>query len=266
MPREQAVLWRSGGVDLLHATYVTHSFAPHTHEEYAIGVVTLGVEAFQYRGGTHHATAGSIVAVHPGEVHTGHALAGGGWTYRMFYPSVALLETAARELGRHGAPFFPNAVMHDPTLASRLLETHASLQHAASGLERDSLMLGAWQALIARHAEHSPMNMPEVNATGAVRRVHDHLHAHFAQNTSLQALSSLSGLSGFHLTRAFKRAYGLPPHALQTQLRLRHARNRLLTGSSIADAALEAGFSDQSHLTRAFKRVYGVAPGAYARA
>jgi AraC-like DNA-binding protein len=265
MPVEHATFWRSSDVDLLRATFVTHSFVPHTHEEYAIGVVTRGVESFRYRGATHHAFADSIVMVNPGEVHTGHAATPQGWTYHMYYPNVALLERASSELGRTVTPFFPRAVVQDAVLARRMLVTHAALEHAASQLERDALMLGTWCALIERHAETQGTSKPPLEDAWAVRLVRDHLHAHFAQNTSLEALSQLSGLSGFHLTRSFKRAYGLPPHALQTQLRVRDARRRILAGSSLATAALEAGFSDQAHLTRVFKRVYGVTPGVYAR-
>ncbi|HEY9025953.1 MAG TPA: helix-turn-helix domain-containing protein, partial [Burkholderiaceae bacterium] len=37
-------------------------------------------------------------------------------------------------------------------------------------------------------------------------------------------------------------------------------------GSTLADAAHGAGFSDQSHLTRAFARSLGFTPATYARA
>ena len=86
MTLERAKFWRSSGVDLLHATYVTHSFAPHSHQGYAIGVISRGAERFRYQGATHQATVGSVVVVNPGEVHTGHAATPEGWTYRMFYP------------------------------------------------------------------------------------------------------------------------------------------------------------------------------------
>ncbi len=40
----------------------------------------------------------------------------------------------------------------------------------------------------------------------------------------------------------------------------------LARGVSIAAAACEAGFADQSHLTRAFARQFGVTPGQYVAA
>jgi AraC-like DNA-binding protein len=36
-------------LELLHATYVTHTFAPHTHEGYVIGVIEQGAEQFTYQ-------------------------------------------------------------------------------------------------------------------------------------------------------------------------------------------------------------------------
>ncbi len=263
MPVERAKFWRVGDLELLCARYVTHSFAPHTHDGYAIGVIRDGTERFRYRGASHDAVRGAVVLVNPAEVHTGHAATPSGWEYRMFYPEVSLLERAANELGLRGTPFFPEPVVNDPELARRLLNAHAILENASSQLERDAVLLGALQVLISKHAEHRPAMTNNLNDLSAVRMVRDHLEANFAENTSLEELSQLSGLSGFHLTRAFKRTCGLPPHALQTQLRVRDARRHLLEGKPIAQAALEAGFSDQSHLTRCFKRLYGVAPGAY---
>ena len=265
MTLERAKFWREQSTDLLHATYVTHSFAPHTHEGYAIGVISRGVETFRYRGATHHATGGAVVLVNPGEVHTGHAETPNGWTYRMFYPEVSTLEAVGSSLGLSGTPFFPQGVVRDAALAKLMLETHATLEQSASQLERDAALSSMWRALVMRHADARGSPVHPRNDARAVSAVRNHLEANFALNTSLETLAKLAGLSGFHLTRLFTQRYGLPPHALQTQVRLRHARRKLLEGSAISAVALEVGFSDQSHLTRQFKRVYGVTPAVYAR-
>ena len=92
------------------------------------------------------------------------------------------------------------------------------------------------------------------------------MQAHFARDLSINELAACAGLSPFHFVRCFRRATGLPPHAWLTQLRLDHARALLGRGRSPADAAVAAGFYDQSHLIRHFKRTYGITPGQYVAA
>src|SRR5438105_1438296 len=97
--RERAWRWRNGplgSVEFLSARYFSHAFAPHTHEGYAFGVIENGVEAFHYRGALRVAPPGSVIALNPDEIHTGHAAGGArGWQYRMFYPDGALLSRLA---------------------------------------------------------------------------------------------------------------------------------------------------------------------------
>jgi AraC-like DNA-binding protein len=60
--------------------------------------------------------------------------------------------------------------------------------------------------------------------------------------------------------RAFRAAYGLPPHRYQLQRRVQLAQGRLRAGADLAALAAELGFADQSHFTRVFKSVVGVPP------
>ena len=70
-------------------------------------------------------------------------------------------------------------------------------------------------------------------------------------------------LSRFHFIHKFKKETGLTPHQYIAQNRMREAKKLLTSGSSIADAAVAAGFCDQSHLNRWFNRSIGVTPHAY---
>ncbi|MGO4760764.1 helix-turn-helix domain-containing protein, partial [Streptomyces sp. 2MCAF27] len=73
------------------------------------------------------------------------------------------------------------------------------------------------------------------------------------------------GTGPFALLRAFRAAYGMPPHTWLTDTRVRRARRLLEGGAAPAEAAAAVGFTDQPHLNRHFTRIVGVPPGAYRR-
>jgi AraC-like DNA-binding protein len=54
----------------------------------------------------------------------------------------------------------------------------------------------------------------------------------------------------------------MPPRRYRLWLRLLDAVGELAQGSSIAEAACSAGFSDAPHLTRTFRRMLGFTPAA----
>ncbi len=76
-------------------------------------------------------------------------------------------------------------------------------------------------------------------------------------------LAARRGVSREGFSRAFTREHGMPPHAFGLITRLNHARRLLRSGAPLVNAALEAGFADQSHLGRCFRRTFGVTPGQF---
>lgn len=271
MVQEQVKFWRfayreldrpPSNIDLLHAHFITHRFDRHIHDTYAIGVIQSGAEAFTYRGEYHVAPAGSIAVINPGEVHTGHAVDRAGWTYRMLYPDVSLLEQTAIELGRSNLPYFPIAVVNDCSLAEQILKLHRSLE-GANQLEQDSRLLWTMAQLITRYAGDRPSVSTARSAGRSIQIVRDYLDAHYAEAIPLEELSRIANLSPFYLIRAFRKQVGLPPHGYQNQVRIHRARQLLAQGQPVAIVAQNTGFADQSHLHRVFKKMLGVTPGQY---
>lgn len=110
------------------------------------------------------------------------------------------------------------------------------------------------------------MAMDRVDRAG-VRRVREMLNENLQDPPSLLDMSREAGMSHSKLNRCFKQLYGLTVFEWLRQLRLDKARELLSGGGcSIAEAALNSGFSDQSHLNRCFKRHFGVTPGQFRRA
>src|SRR5258708_13974025 len=142
-------------VELMHATYVTQIFAPHTHEGYVIGVIEQGAEQFEYRKSRHIAPAGSIVFINPGEMHTGSSAVEHGWSYRTLYPSIEILQRAVSDLSDrpHNIPFFAEAVVHDPEMMTEIFLAHRAIEEQASTLERESRLLWTLARLILRYAD-----------------------------------------------------------------------------------------------------------------
>lgn len=267
---ETAKFWHDpalGDLEILRATYITHTFVPHVHEGYAIGVIERGAETFAYRHATHVADAGTLVVIHPGEVHTGAALTPVGWSYRMLYPDAEQLQQAASQLTGvvSDYPFFRTAVIKDPQLVQQFVHLHTHLEADATVLERESYWLAFLTQLIARHGDgcrSTPTQVPKANRE-LLQQALAYLETNYAANVTLDELAAQTHLSPYHLLRLFKATYGLPPHAYLTQLRVQRAKRLLLAGQPIAAVALAVGFTDQSHLTRHFKRIVGVPPGQY---
>lgn len=111
----------------------------------------------------------------------------------------------------------------------------------------------------------SPVAGAAESASPGIRRALSHIERHFTEALYLDELASLAGLSVCRFVTVFRRQVGLTPHRFVCRERVRYARTLLADGVPAAQAALEAGFFDQSHLSRHFKSVYGLTPGRYLR-
>lgn len=253
------------GLEMHHATYITHTFARHVHEYYVIGLIEAGIQSFVYRGARPITPAGDVFVIHPGEVHTGEAVSPGGYTYRTLYPPVALLQRASSDIAgsEQGVPFFPTPVIHDEEVSASLRALHLALTAGVTPLEREARFLRVCTLLITRYAEIRPPERDARQERLAVQQVRHYLDEHFAQPVSLSELARLVGLSPYYVHRVFEREVGMPPHVYLESVRIREAQRLLAQGEPIAQVAAELGFSDQSHLTRRFTHLLGVTPGQY---
>lgn len=80
-------------------------------------------------------------------------------------------------------------------------------------------------------------------------------------DTRLTALAREAGRHRVSMGRAFLAAYGEPPSVFRRRMMVDRALSFALTGAPPAQAAVNAGFSDQSHFSRACRDLYGLPPG-----
>src|SRR5690606_8366775 len=101
------------------------------------------------------------------------------------------------------------------------------------------------------------------HAPAWLRRLHDELEEAPLGSVDVAARAKEAGAHPAHASRLFRRCFAnsVTEHAQAHSVR--RAMAALAAGATLSDAALTAGFYDQSHITRVFKRVTGRTPGAH---
>jgi AraC family transcriptional regulator len=90
------------------------------------------------------------------------------------------------------------------------------------------------------------------------------VHAHYTRTFRLRELAACAGVHPVHLAREFQRHYGCSVGNYVRNLRIDAACERLAhSDASIAEIALDTGFSNQAHFSRTFRLATGVPPGRY---
>ncbi|MEV5609677.1 AraC family transcriptional regulator [Streptomyces sp. NPDC052225] len=253
------------GLDLLRARYLRHTFPRHSHDGYVFGAVTRGVEEVGMPDGTLYAEPGSVVMINPEVAHTARAGGPDGWSYFTLYPSADVVaEIAAETTTVRGTAAFGETIVADPQASHLISEVHRAAEQG-NALAADSLLRVVLARLLRDHGTSLAQRPRRSAGARAAARAREVLGERMVDPPSLEALAAELGSSPFALLRAFRDAYGMPPHTWLTNARVRTARRLLEAGTPPADAATAVGFTDQPHLNRHFTRIVGVPPGAYQR-
>lgn len=93
--------------------------------------------------------------------------------------------------------------------------------------------------------------------------------SHFLERVSgemtVRDAARACGVTPEHASRVARSWFGVSPVRLRREGRLRRAVSALRSGASPAEAAVDAGFSDQPHLTRVLKAATGLTPARLRR-
>lgn len=95
-------------------------------------------------------------------------------------------------------------------------------------------------------------------------RGRDLADARYAQRVTVADMAAAAGLSRQHFSTAFKRAFGVSPHAYLLTRRLERAASLLrLTDRSVTEICFAVGLRSLGSFTTSFTRTYGLSPTAY---
>ncbi|MEX2376157.1 MAG: AraC family transcriptional regulator [Dehalococcoidia bacterium] len=268
MSSDEIRVWTPGEVadlELMHASVATTGLKKHVHDCLSVSVTESGSGRLSFSTVTHAVTRDDVAFFNPGEVHAERRAGQDKWVYRTFLVGRPLLLRAAEEVRWHREypPRFPVGKVRDPSLAQLLRNLHRILEQPSSRLECESWVMWAVAGLVRGYGGGGDEAGCTHSGRQSLQAVRNYLHTHYGEDVSIKDLAKIANMSPTHLIRSFHGLYGMPPMAYQQAVRIVQVKRALRSGSSIVDAALEAGFYDQSHLNRVFKRVTGITPGQY---
>jgi AraC-like DNA-binding protein len=273
MPRQTSHrFWRSAALPFVESRRASDSaacYAPHSHATLSLGAVDGGRSVFSRDGQRQRLARGDVVLIPAGEVHSCNPENDGRWSYQMLYLDEDWVRGVVGESNQTSA-FDAVVLTRLPADAAprqvhaRLTRLNACLFGNASLADKEAALLlfvGDLFASVKARAEHAK---PGPGAA-RLRRVQALIEARCGESLTLGEMAAEAAMSRYHFVRAFSRAVGMTPHAWQLDLRIQRARGLLEQGMTLADAALQLGFADQSHFQRAFKQRVAATPGEYRR-
>lgn len=254
------------GIESVRAHFTGHAYDPHWHDSFLVGVTEQGVQQFNCRRVRHQSTPGQVFLLEPGDLHDGLAPTAEGFTYSTLYLDsqwlANQLHTLFEQAPGDALPSFAATLHCDTRLAGATSRAFSALHHKELRIVRQTA-IDDLLACLTGHLQWRRRLDPDPRLPLTAQVARDYLHAHLDQDIGLDDLAQVCGVDRFRLTRAFKAAYGLAPHAYLIQLRLARARQLLARGQGPAEVATALGFADQSHLGRWFRRAYRLTPADY---
>jgi len=244
---------------------VMQAFPNHFHEHYVIGFIERGNRNLKVRKTCHFIVPGNLLLFNPGENHSCESRDDQPLDYRCINILPDVMAKAVWEIfGIDCQPLFEQPVVYQSEFIPELRELHSMILRGERGVQKEERFYFLLEQLLRDYAQLGGRE-PVAELRAEVRAVCDYLAVHATEQISLDTLSEIAGLSKYHLLRAFTKETGITPYSYLETLRIDRAKSLLRQGIAPAEAALSAGFSDQSHFSNAFKRFIGLTPGQYRR-
>jgi AraC-like DNA-binding protein len=157
-----------------------------------------------------------------------------------------LLEFVVQELDRDDQPL-PQLVLEELEQALVVAYLCSNLHNYSAFLEGRPRAVAPWQ----------------------VRRAEEYIEQNWDQPITVEALALVVNASARSLFYSFRENRGVTPMAFVRQVRLRHAREMLMTAAaetSVTAVAFSCGFSNLGHFAKNYLMAFGEHPSATLRA
>ena len=244
--------------EVLHATFTTHAYPPHTHDDWTVFIVDAGAIRYDVARRERDAPRDLVSILPPGVVHDGRPGSADGYRKRVLYVDTSVLPESL--IG----PAVDRPAIPDGALWAEVSALHGALECADDALDAEARFEHVAASIRASFDVRSRPAKDPQPSTLAAFALRDHLDSHLFEPLTLADAARTTGWSVTHLARSFTDRFGMSPHAYVLGRRLDAARDLILAGEPLSDVAAHVGFFDQAHLTRRFKRFLATTPGRFA--
>ncbi|HRX58594.1 MAG TPA: AraC family transcriptional regulator [Eubacteriales bacterium] len=244
---------------------VMQEFPNHFHDYYVIGFIENGRRFLSCKSREYTIAPGDLLLFNPGDSHACAQCEGGALDYRCVNIPRETMRRAVFEIsGKENLPYFTEQVVFHSDLVALLRELHLAVMEEEKEFKKEELFFFLLEQLIEEYAE--PFDRAHTsNQNEEVSAVCEFMRQNYMQNITLDDLSRIAGLSKYYLLRTFTKQQGISPYSYLITIRVGKAKKLLEQGVSPIEAALQAGFSDQSHFSNFFKKLIGLTPKQYMR-
>lgn len=254
------------------------SFVPtHWHEEMELIVIKKGQGRIFIDLTPAEVSAGDIVFVMPGQLHSIEQIKGLSMEYENIFFKPSLLRAANQDLCYREflQPFFSGLT----EFSAHVTPEHPDYGQIAFCIEQmDNLcdtrptgfqlaVKGFLFQLFFLLISHSHAKLPgskNEKSLEKIKLILSYIQENYAHSISIKEISEACFYSQSHFMKFFKDCMGVSFIRYLNDYRLQVAAQLLKeTEDNILEVATAAGFENLSYFNRAFKKKYGVTPGRY---
>ena len=231
-------------------------------DSYLFFVVTEGNGALTYHGVDYPLKQGSCVFLDCHDEYA-HSCAGELWSLAwVHFNSANFSKIYAKFIERSNSPVYATI---QTSQYIQLLNELYDLSNTQSYI-KDMKLYEKMLTLLCLIFEDSYASDLKFASNVPARMLHikDYLDNHYAENITLDYLSSHFFMNKYYLARSFKASYDTSVINYLLQVRIYHAKQYLrFSEYSINEIASLCGYKDCNYFSRNFKQFEGITPGEY---
>lgn len=225
-------------------------------------VVTNGSGSFSYMGKTRSIHAGDCVFIDCREPYSHESSGDDPWTLTWVHFYGKDLPDFYMQYRNMGFTYF----FHPVSLAN-ILSTLSNLYHEQEHKSSTTEIMShkyLTDIVVFAFAENREEEKESVSMNEKLQQIREYMSVHYSEKITLNSLAGLFYISKFHLSREYKRFFGVTIMNDLTSLRISQAKSLLrFTDRSIEQIAEECGFLDGTYFIKVFKSAENMTPYSY---